>query len=241
MSEKLATVAAISCMKLLLMLFNFCFWVSGIAILGIGIWMQISLHKYVELSPEFSGSVPYVFIASGGFVILLGTFACCCTVKSQPVLLYIYSFFLLLVFFVVLASGISAYSYRRQISHGFQGSLRDGLQEYGINHDKTNAIDAIQSKLKCCGINGTADWNSTPYARQHGTPAYPDSCCAKWDDRKCTTVHGNGCYLLVINFFETNIGIIAGAAIGLAFFQVIGIVLACLLAKNAKKMHYQQV
>ena len=53
--------------------------------------MQISLYKYVEVSSEFSDSVPYVFIASGGLIILLGTFACCCTVKTQPVLLYIVS------------------------------------------------------------------------------------------------------------------------------------------------------
>ena len=65
--------------------------ISGIVILGIGIWIQISLDKYVEVSPEFSDSVPYVFIASGGLIILLGTFACCCTVKTQPVLLYIVS------------------------------------------------------------------------------------------------------------------------------------------------------
>ncbi|XP_037074860.1 tetraspanin-7-like [Pollicipes pollicipes] len=241
MSEQLATVAAMSCMKMLLMLFNVCFWVSGLVILGIGIWMQISLYKYVEVSPEFSASVPYVFIASGGLIILLGTFACCCTVKSQPVLLYIYSFFLLLVFFVVLAAGISAYAYRRKLSHGFQDGLRDGLQEYGVNTDKMAAIDAIQSTLKCCGINGTSDWNNTPYARSHGTPAYPASCCAKWDDTRCTTVHDSGCYKVVMDFFYTNIGIIAGAAIGLAFFQVIGITLACLLAKNAKRAHYQQV
>ncbi|XP_043199288.1 tetraspanin-7-like [Amphibalanus amphitrite] len=236
MSEQFATAAAMSCLKMLLMLFNVCFWISGIVILGIGIWIQISLDKYVEVSPEFSDSVPYVFIASGGLIILLGTFACCCTVKTQPVLLYIYSFFLLLVFFIVLAAGISAYAHRQKIVEVFQDGLRNGLKEYDVDKDKKEAIDFIQSTLHCCGINGTTDWNSTPSARS------PDSCCARWnEDNTCVVVYHNGCYKKVMEIFYTNIGIIAGAAIGLAFFQVIGIVLACMLAKNAKRAHYQQV
>ncbi|KAF0304772.1 Tetraspanin-6 [Amphibalanus amphitrite] len=182
--------------------------ISGIVILGIGIWIQISLDKYVEVSPEFSDSVPYVFIASGGLIILLGTFACCCTVKTQPVLLYIYSFFLLLVFFIVLAAGISAYAHRQKIVEVFQDGLRNGLKEYDVDKDKKEAIDFIQSTLHCCGINGTTDWNSTPSARS------PDSCCARWnEDNTCVVVYHN----------------------------VIGIVLACMLAKNAKRAHYQQV
>lgn len=62
---------------------------SGIAILAIGIWMEVELYKYMELSTEFSGTAPYVLIGTGALIILIGSLACCCTVKGQPVLLYV--------------------------------------------------------------------------------------------------------------------------------------------------------
>jgi hypothetical protein len=65
--------------------------ISGIAILAIGIWMEVELYKYMEMSTEFSGTAPYVLIGTGSLIILIGSLACCCTVKGQPVLLYVVS------------------------------------------------------------------------------------------------------------------------------------------------------
>lgn len=67
---------------------NFVFQITGIVILAIGIWMQVELYKYLELSTEFSGTAPYVLIGTGALIILVGSLACCCTVKGQPALLY---------------------------------------------------------------------------------------------------------------------------------------------------------
>lgn len=54
--------------------------------------MEVELHKYMEMSTEFSGTAPYVLIGTGALIIFIGSLACCCTVKGQPVLLYVVSF-----------------------------------------------------------------------------------------------------------------------------------------------------
>lgn len=55
--------------------------------------MEVELHKYMEMSTEFSGTAPYVLIGTGALIIFIGSLACCCTVKGQPVLLYVVSKF----------------------------------------------------------------------------------------------------------------------------------------------------
>ncbi|KAJ8974800.1 hypothetical protein NQ317_000401 [Molorchus minor] len=108
MGKHLQTVAALACMKSLLMVFNFVFWVSGIAILAIGIWMEVELYKYMEMSTEFSGTTSYVLIGIGSLIILIGSLACCCT----------YGAFLAIVFIMGLERGISIYAYRTKLYRG---------------------------------------------------------------------------------------------------------------------------
>ena len=62
---------------------------SGIFLLVMGVWLQVELHKYVELSPDFSATAPYVLVGTGLLILFLATLACCCTIKEQPILLYI--------------------------------------------------------------------------------------------------------------------------------------------------------
>lgn len=47
------------------------------------------MHSYLELSDDFSLNAPYVIVAMGIFVLLIGVLACCCTVHGQPALLYL--------------------------------------------------------------------------------------------------------------------------------------------------------
>jgi tetraspanin-7 len=44
-----------------------------------------------------------------------------------------------------------------------------------------------------------------------------------------------------MDFINSNIGLVAGTAIGVAFFPLIGILLTCCLASNINKTEYEQV
>lgn len=61
---------------------------SGLAIFCAGIWMQVELHKYLELNSEYSSVAPYILVGTGAFILLVSSLACCCTVKGHPSLLY---------------------------------------------------------------------------------------------------------------------------------------------------------
>ena len=63
---------------------------SGFCLLVIGIWMQLELHKYMEIASMFNGgaTIPIIFLCLGGSIILFSTLACCCTAKGKVPLLY---------------------------------------------------------------------------------------------------------------------------------------------------------
>ncbi|XP_050309305.1 tetraspanin-7-like [Anthonomus grandis grandis] len=239
MGKHLQTVAAMACMKSFLMVFNVIFWVSGVAILSIGIWMEVELHKYMEMSTEFSGTAPYVLIGTGTLIILIGTLACCCTVKGQPVLLYVYGAFLAIVFVLELGAGVSIFAYRAKLTDGFDKGLTRAMMNYhnDSNSQVSSDLDLIQKTLHCCGNHRARDWLDLP----HALPI-PPSCCIK---DGCNTelekdeIYTQGCYEKVIDFLDANIGIVAGAAVGIAFFPLLGVALSCCLASIINKAKYE--
>ncbi|XP_018574177.1 tetraspanin-7-like [Anoplophora glabripennis] len=239
MGKHLQTVAAMACMKSLLMVFNFIFWISGIAILAIGIWMEVELYKYMEMSTEFSGTAPYVLIGIGSLIIFIGSFACCCTVKGQPVLLYVYGAFLAIVFVMELGAGVSIFAYRTKLTEGFDKGLTQAMINYRNDtaHLATD-FDLIQGTLHCCGNHKSSDWLDL-----NPRQPIPASCCIKenCNTEKENEIYTQGCYDKVIEFLDANIGIVAGAAVGIAFFPLIGVVLSCCLASVINKAKYEQM
>jgi tetraspanin-7 len=213
--------------------------ISGIAILAIGIWMEVELYKYMEMSTEFSGTAPYVLIGTGSLIILIGSLACCCTVKGQPVLLYVYGAFLAIVFVLELGAGLSIFAYRTKLTEGFDKGLSQAMVNYRNNTGHlANDFDVMQETLHCCGNHGYEDWLNL-------TPSYPipPSCCIKEDCNPDVPeqIYTEGCYNKVIEFLNGNIGIVAGSAVGIAFFPLLGVVLSCCLASIITKAKYEQM
>ncbi|KAG8222125.1 hypothetical protein J437_LFUL002122 [Ladona fulva] len=232
MGKRLQTVAMMTCMKTLLMLFNFVFWVTGIIILAVGIWMKVELHKYMEFSTEFSSNASYVLMGTGALVILIGSLACCCTAKGQPVLLYIYATFLFIMVAMELGGGVSLYAYRNKLKEGFAKGISQSIHNYkGPQDSLSSHVDFMQSTLHCCGQIGYDDWKNTSYAK------VPISCC-KEEGHACDT---SGCYKKIVDYLNANMGRVAACAVGIAFFPTVGIILACCLARNINRAKYEQM
>lgn len=129
---------------------------------------------------------------------------------------------------------LSALLYRQDIARGFREGLRQALSAYGEDEGKADALDALQRTLGCCGVESYRDWLASPWALQQNA-SVPLSCCRA--RRGCSLssagtrgLHPEGCFGKVSAFVSSNMFCIATAALGLAVLQVVGIVLACLMA-----------
>ncbi|XP_043493955.1 tetraspanin-7-like [Polistes fuscatus] len=238
MSIRLETVATMACMKTLLILFNFVFWASGMLMLCIGIWMRVQLRDYVNTNDEASGTALLALASLGAILALAATLACCCTARGHPALLYLYGAFLAVVALLELGVGASIYAYRTSLNEGFEQGLNDSITAYAHDPKKRSHLDTIQSTLHCCGSKDYTDWLNT------NPPNIPISCCKVQEECNpfnTENIYTEGCYNLVLTFINSNIGLVAGTAIGVAFFPLIGVFLACCLANNINKAKYEQV
>ncbi|MED6294325.1 Tetraspanin-11, partial [Characodon lateralis] len=100
------------CLKYLLFVFNFLFWVGGAAVLGVGVWTLVEKSDYLSLlaSSTFAVSA-YILILAGSLVVVTGFLGCCAVIREQKSCLSTYFFLLLFIFLIELVAGVLAYVY----------------------------------------------------------------------------------------------------------------------------------
>ncbi|XP_049867782.1 tetraspanin-7-like isoform X2 [Pectinophora gossypiella] len=206
---------------------------TGLFLLTVGLWAEFDLYKYMELSPEFSGTAPHVIIGIAGLIILISSIAFSCIIKGQPVLLYIYGGFLACIFMMDAGVGASVACYRDTFAKGLHDGLTNTLTSY--NPQKAN-FDFAQSTLHCCGVSNYTDWMRLSPQR-----VIPISCCL--DPNRCVTANYNdvyqrGCYEVILEYLNNNMDLLIGIAVGTALLPLVGTVLSCCLASYIKKSKY---
>ncbi|KAG7467415.1 hypothetical protein MATL_G00153460 [Megalops atlanticus] len=246
--RRMDTKPVITCLKTLLIVYSIVFWITGLILLAVGVWGKLMLGPYLSLIAENSTNAPYVLIGTGITIIIFGLFGCSATCRGSPWMLKLYAMFLSLVFLAELIAGISGFVFRHEIKGNFLRMYSDAVQHYNSQDERSRAVDHVQRSLKCCGVFNYTSWISSEYYPASGIPA---SCCITLADcnpldlRNATIgptkVHQQGCYKLVTSFIETNMGIIAGVAFGIAFSQLIGMLLACGLSRFITANQYEMV
>ncbi|XP_048370468.1 tetraspanin-6 [Sphaerodactylus townsendi] len=247
-SRRLQTKPVITCLKSVLIIYSFIFWFSGIILLAVGIWGKVSLEVYFSLLNEKATNVPYILIGTSGVVILLGTFGCFATCRGSTWMLKLYAMLLTLIFLVVLVSAIVGFVFRHEIKSSFRSNYESAVRNYKLGDEKSQAVDTIQKTLHCCGVANFSDWETTEYYKEKGIPM---SCCKvgqnctggdmKDRDKASQKVYHEGCFNMVTQTMESKLSVVAGISFGVACFQLVGIFLACCLARSITNNQYEMV
>ncbi|KAG7518138.1 hypothetical protein JOB18_026439 [Solea senegalensis] len=247
-SRRLQTKPMITCIKTFLVSYSLIFWLTGVILLGVGVWGKVNLEAYFSLASEECTNAPYVLIGTGAFIIVFGLFGCFATCRGSPWMLKLYAMFLILVFLSELVAGISGFIFRHELQTQLGHTYENAVKLYNKIDSSSSAVDAIQRTLHCCGVNNYTDWSETAYFATHGIPG---SCCRS--DAVCTDdnlrvlataanlVYSQGCFTVMTQTVEANLGIIAGISFGISCFQIIGIFLACFLSRYISKNQYEMV
>ncbi|XP_019941234.1 tetraspanin-6 [Paralichthys olivaceus] len=249
-SRRLQTKPVITCLKTFLISYSLIFWFTGVILLAVGVWGKVSLEAYLSLASDESTNAPYVLIGTGATIVIFGLFGCFATCRGSPWMLKLYAMFLVLVFLAELVAGISGFIFRHEIKAKLGTAYENAMKTYNgtASSSSSSAVDAIQRTLHCCGVKNYTDWSDTAYFREKGVPA---SCCKdsthcspeslKDLDKAESEVYTTGCFAMVTRAMEANLGIIAGISFGIAFFQLIGIFLACCLSRYITNNQYEMV
>ncbi|CAH1257036.1 CD81 [Branchiostoma lanceolatum] len=156
--------------RVLLFIFNFVFWLVGLALLGIGIWLIVDpVSKGIQSVLSFYGIAVYIIIAAGAITTVVGFLGCCGACKESKCLLIMFSIFLGIIFAVEVAAGIVAIVQRGSLTSLVTESFADILTKSAYLENAPIAVqagvEAMQTGLQCCGLTATADWNFPAYAK----------------------------------------------------------------------------
>ncbi|XP_062976005.1 CD63 antigen [Elgaria multicarinata webbii] len=226
------------CVKFLVFFFNFIFWLCGIALIALGVFVQIELKKTLMVtSPSSASGAPIVILVVGVIVFFISFFGCCGAMKENYCMVTTFAVLLTLIFLVEIAAAIAGYIYKDKIKSVIDEEIRAEMQQYGNDTTITNLLDDMQKNNSCCGATSYKDWfNVTKFS----SGKVPESCC-KSNSTTCTTnpsaatgVYTQGCATKVETWLRKHIIIVAAVALGIAFFELLGIIFACCLMKGIR-------
>ncbi|KAJ8016857.1 hypothetical protein DPEC_G00011700 [Dallia pectoralis] len=229
----------LKCVKYLLFFFNFIFWLCGLAMIIVGVLVQVVVNNTLVIKNASASSAPIVIIAVGVIVFFIAFFGCCGAWKESYCMVTMFSILLSLIVIVEIGAAIAGYVFRGNLKGIVQTSLNEMVNKYNNGSKELKAtVDKLQESLKCCGMNSSSDWKGKFGPNKTDVP---DSCCVNVT-AKCgkgtmtnpTKVHQTGCETFVEQQLKTNIMWVIVAALVIAFLQIMGIVFACLLMRGIR-------
>lgn len=204
-----------ACIKYLMFAFNFVYWLSGCAILGVGIWLRVDPNaaEFVNKSSKMDviHTLAYILIAIGFVIMVIGFLGCCGAVRESQCMLAMFFVLLFIIFAVLLGFGIWAAVAKDTFKDFTAEILKEGVENYKENPE---FMDSVQEYFHCCGWkNGFAD-----YVLDAGQIP------------KCSLdTYLKPCNSELYKWIEDRLVIVAGVAIGFAVKMILGMIFSMLL------------
>ncbi|KAF0300669.1 CD63 antigen [Amphibalanus amphitrite] len=194
------------CVKYLIFFFNFLFVISGIALATLGAVMKGYYNRYLDFLGGGVVGTPIPLIIVGVVIFFVAFLGCCGAIRESYCMTMTFAGLLALIFILELAAGIAAYVLRDDIRTTLNTNMPATLQNYGQD-----------------GYAGvTRTWDAVQMALDGAA-----------------TIHTAGCLYKLQEEMKENMvavgGAVGGAGVGVAFLQILGVILACCLSKGIKK------
>lgn len=202
------------CVKYLLFVFNFIFWLMGSFVLAVGLWLRFDPETVTLLNgdraPDTFFIGVYILIGAGSLVMLVGFFGCCGAVRESQCLLGSFFACLLIIFGAEVAAGVFGFLNKDKIIEDVQSYYKSTYNE----SNNGTLISSYQNILKCCG-----------------TKAKP---CPDTDTKDL-----QDCETGIKDFFNSKLYIIGYVGIGIAGVMIIGMIFSmvlCCAIRNSREV-----
>ncbi|CAI5664302.1 CD9 molecule a isoform X2 [Oreochromis niloticus] len=216
----MALGGGIKCVKYLMFIFNFFFWLAGTAVLAIGLWLRLDqktkgLFEEPDSSYVFYTGV-YILIAAGALIMVVGFLGCCGAIRESPCMLGMFFFFLLIIFAIEVAAGIWGFSNQSQVVNDITGFYTQTYNNYKSSGDEhlKETLRVIQTELNCCGPNGRLQETN------------PETCPKGELLEELIT---KSCPDAIEEVFNSKLHIIGGVGITIGVIMVFGMIFSMLL------------
>ncbi|XP_030823157.1 CD63 antigen [Camarhynchus parvulus] len=233
----MAIEGGMKCVKFLVFFFNFIFWVCGVALIAIGIYALVALGRAPVAPVGGSGWTPAAIVALGVVIFFTSFFGCCGAWRESYCMVTTFAVLLSLIFLVEVAAAITGYVFKNEVHGLVQDGLWEALRSYEQDASLAAALDGFQQEFSCCGVNNYTDWAGVgPFGANDSVPS---SCCRQ-PGPACNvhpspaTVFAEGCLPSLEAWLKRNVLVLAAVALGIAFFEVLGVLFSCCLMRGIR-------
>ncbi|KAF2897986.1 hypothetical protein ILUMI_08193 [Ignelater luminosus] len=183
-----------SCVKYLIFILNFVFWLFGGLLIGIGLYAFVDkwqLTGWVKLETVYDVilNISLVMVIMGGVVFIVSFAGCVGALRENTCLLKFYSLCLLIFFLLEMAIAIIGFVFPHTMQSMLEENFTDKIiHTYRDDPDLQNFIDFAQQEFRCCGLSsdGYMDWSKNEYFNCTSPSVercgVPYSCCINATD-----------------------------------------------------------
>uniref|UniRef100_A0A3Q2TIE8 Tetraspanin 2a n=1 Tax=Fundulus heteroclitus TaxID=8078 RepID=A0A3Q2TIE8_FUNHE len=145
------------CVKYLLFVFNFIFWLSGLLVLAVGLWLRFDPNTVDLLTgdgaPKTFFIAIYILLSAGGLMMVVGFFGFFGAMRESQCLLASFFACLLIIFGAEITAGVFGFLNKEEIAEEIQRFYKDSIAEDNPNgtaiavlyhkHVSTDCLTAI--------------------------------------------------------------------------------------------------
>lgn len=201
------------CVKYLLFVFNFIFWLSGLLVLAVGLWLRFDPETVKLLAgdgaPDTFFIAVYILLGAGGLMMIVGFFGCFGAVRESQCLLASFFACLLIIFGAEIAAGVFGFINKDQIVEEVHKFYSSSISDPSITNSTAIAL-LYYKTLNCCGGSDSEASKAT---------------CAEISTETDTP----DCFTAITEFFNEKLHIIGYIGIGIAGVMIIGMVFSMVL------------
>jgi len=227
------------CAKYLLLVLNLFFWLSGAALIVLGVLsllrpevqQVIHLFNYTALPLSSIETSALFLILVGIIIFLIGLFGLCGAKRESRTCLILYMVLVTCVLLAELALFTYIALYHEQCRVLIKERLVSQTKKYNHQHPSQyeHAVDFVQSKYQCCGIDSAYDYSGS---------LIPKSCCSKLNTSSCSIqqvgLSGTpGCFRLLTDEIIYWGKFFLIFELSLCLLSLIGIFLAICVCQNS--------
>ncbi|KAF5905298.1 tetraspanin-3-like, partial [Clarias magur] len=149
---------------------------AGAVLTYVGVYIISSYKNFDEFRVDKYSVIPAAIILAVALVLfIVGIIGCCATLRESKVGLGFFLLFILLLFAAEITAIVFGFIYKSRISTDLVKSMTEVFEKYGEGSE-TRAVDILQSRLECCGVQNYTDWANWPWFASHNN-SVPRSCC----------------------------------------------------------------
>lgn len=222
--------------QILMVFFNFVFFVGGCALLGIGLWGFVakdSFSKIISDNPAITNTV-VIMMFVGAILIIEGFLGCTGAIRQSRCLLSMFG----VLTFLLFAGEIAAIVLLNIYTPEAQQWILENMPQYNTSELIKSVWDSVQSMFQCCGLSNPEDWQGII---PNGT--YPHSCCKSIPDtvnacrQSNPSFNWSGCESSVTG--NTSLMNIILAATVIIAIEIGGLIFSCCLCYNISNKQYE--